>query len=84
VSEHPVVVVGAGPADLAAALSVRGLEPLVGHLDVLDEHGAPRVLAPLPAAYGLRFLGFLSRPSLIGYVAKQSRRMAKNVANELR
>jgi cation diffusion facilitator CzcD-associated flavoprotein CzcO len=71
-------------AVICATGYLRGLEPLVGHLDVLDEHGAPRVLAPVPAAHGLRFLGFLARPSLIGYVAKQSRRMAKDIANELR
>jgi hypothetical protein len=63
---------------------LRGLEPLVGHLDVLDQHSAPRILAPKPAADGLRFLGFLARPSLIGYVAKQSRPMARDIANELR
>jgi flavin-binding monooxygenase-like protein len=71
-------------AVICATGYLRGLEPLVGHLDVLDEHGAPRVLAPVPAAYGLWFLGFLTRPSLIGYVAKQSRRMAKGIAKELR
>jgi Pyridine nucleotide-disulphide oxidoreductase len=62
----------------------RGLQPLVGHLNVLDEHGAPRCLAPEPAAPGLRFLGFISRPSLIGYVAKQSRRIARDIVSELR
>jgi hypothetical protein len=61
----------------------RGLEPLVGHLGVLDASGNPRVLAPVPAADGLWFLGFLARPSLIGYIAKQSKRMAKRIAREL-
>ena len=61
----------------------RGLEPLVGHLGVLDGSGNPRVLAPVPAADGLWFLGFLARPSLIGYIAKQSKRMAKRIAREL-
>jgi hypothetical protein len=35
-------------------------------------------------AEGLRFLGYLSRPSLIGYVARRSRPMAKEIANALR
>lgn len=61
----------------------RGLEPLVGHLGVLDGSGNPRVLAPVPAADGLWFLGFLARPSLIGYIAKQSKRLAKRIAREL-
>ncbi len=61
----------------------RGLEQLVGHLGVLDGVGRPRVLAPLPAADGLRFLGYLVRPSAIGYTAKQSRRTGKRIAREL-
>ena len=32
---------------------------------------------------GLRFIGFMSRPSFIGYVAKQSKRMAKRIEPEL-
>jgi hypothetical protein len=61
----------------------RGLEQLVGHLGVLDEEGRPRVLAPLPAADGLRFLGYLVRPSAIGYTAKQSLRTGKRIARDL-
>jgi thioredoxin reductase len=62
----------------------RGLEPLVGHLGVLDANGKPVVQGHRPAARGLRFLGFEARPSLIGYMAKQSKRMANRIANELR
>ena len=62
---------------------LRGLEPLVGHLGVLDEQGAPRVLAPACAADGLWFIGFLSRPALIGHMAKQARRLAKRIADDL-
>ena len=36
-----------------------------------------------PAATGLRFIGYDVRPSLIGYMAKQSKRMAKRIAREL-
>jgi hypothetical protein len=61
----------------------RGLDAIVGHLDVLDEHGAPRMLAPAAAAEGLRFLGFLARPSMLGYAARLSRRMAKQIVAEL-
>jgi NADPH-dependent 2,4-dienoyl-CoA reductase/sulfur reductase-like enzyme len=70
-------------AVIAATGYRRGLEPLVGHLGVLDGSGCPRVLAPVPAADGLQFLGFLARPSLIGYMGKQSKRMAKRIAREL-
>jgi hypothetical protein len=36
------------------------------------------------AAEDLRFLGFVVRPSAIGYVARRSRRMARQIAAELR
>jgi hypothetical protein len=61
----------------------RALDPLVGHLGVLDERGAPTAFGETLAADGLRFIGFLTRPSLIGYLAKQSKRMAKRIATEL-
>ncbi|GAS86324.1 flavin-containing monooxygenase [Mycolicibacterium brisbanense] len=61
----------------------RGLEPIVGHLGVLDEHGLPRATGPVAAAPGLRFVGFLSRPGLISFVAKQSVQVAKVIADEL-
>ena len=57
----------------------RGLEPIVGHLGVLDETGAPSVQGHRPAADGLWFIGYMSRPSLIGVVARQSRRLAKRI-----
>jgi hypothetical protein len=58
----------------------RGLEPLVGHLGVLRPDGAPVTLSPSPAAEGLYFHGQLSRPGLIRYMAKQSRKLAKRIA----
>ena len=61
----------------------RGLEPLVGHLGVLDAKGKPVVWGERPAAQGLRFIGYDVRPSLIGYIAKQSKRIAKRIAREL-
>jgi cation diffusion facilitator CzcD-associated flavoprotein CzcO len=61
----------------------RNLEPLVGHLGLLDERGAPVAMGAKPAAPGLRFIGFTARPTLIGFLAKQSRRMAKRIAREL-
>ena len=61
----------------------RGLEPLVGHLGVLDERGRPLVVGEKPAAEGLRFVGFIPRPSQIGASAKQARRAARRIAREL-
>jgi hypothetical protein len=61
----------------------RGLEPLVGHLGVLDERGVPRVVGEQPAADGLRFIGFVPRPSQIGATARQARRAARVIAREL-
>ncbi|WP_277622301.1 NAD(P)/FAD-dependent oxidoreductase [Mycobacterium sp. IEC1808] len=61
----------------------RGLEPVVGHLGVLDERGLPVATGETPAAAGLRFIGFQSRPGLLGYVARQSRGVARRIAAEL-
>jgi cation diffusion facilitator CzcD-associated flavoprotein CzcO len=81
-----VLVDGSGldPHAVVLATGYRpGLEPLVGHLGVLDAKGKPVVWGEQPAAPGLRFIGYDVRPSLIGYMAKQSRRMAKRIAREL-
>jgi cation diffusion facilitator CzcD-associated flavoprotein CzcO len=62
----------------------RALEPLVGHLGVLGGRGMPKVIAPQPAAPGLRFAGYVVRPGGLGYMGKQARRSAKAIARELR
>jgi Pyridine nucleotide-disulphide oxidoreductase len=62
----------------------RGLEPLVGHLGVLDERGVPRVQGAQAAAPGLRFIGYTARPGGLGYMSKQAKRAAKAIARELR
>jgi cation diffusion facilitator CzcD-associated flavoprotein CzcO len=62
---------------------LRGLDSLVGHLGVLGASGKPVVVGERPAAPGMRFLGYSTRPSLIGYMAKQSKRMARRIAREL-
>lgn len=62
----------------------RGLEPLVGHLGVLGERGLPRALGARPAAHGLRFIGYVSRPGGLGYMAKEAKRAAKAIARESR
>ena len=49
-----------------------GLEPLVGHLGVLDDHGVPRVTDG-EAAPGLRFVGFVPRPALLHAVGREAR-----------
>jgi len=61
----------------------RGLEPLVGHLGVLDARAKPVASGVRAAAEGLRFIGYDIRPSLIGHMAKLSKRMAKQIAREL-
>jgi glycine/D-amino acid oxidase-like deaminating enzyme len=61
-----------------------GLEPLVGHLNVLDERGRPRAVAPEAPAPGLRFVGYVPRPGGLGYMGKEARRAAKAIARELR
>jgi cation diffusion facilitator CzcD-associated flavoprotein CzcO len=61
----------------------RALEPLVGHLGVLDKRGWPAVAAPKPAAPGLRFVGYTSRPGALGFISRQAKRSAKAIAREL-
>jgi hypothetical protein len=55
------------------------LAELVGHLGVLTPHGVPVAHAPKAAAKGLYFHGLLSRPALIGYLARQSRALARQI-----
>jgi cation diffusion facilitator CzcD-associated flavoprotein CzcO len=70
-------------AVICATGYVRGLEPVVGHLGVLDERGMPRAAGTVAADKGLRFIGFQSRPGLLGFVAKQSKRVARSIVEEL-
>jgi putative flavoprotein involved in K+ transport len=54
------------PDVVVAATGYRpSLEPLVGHLGVLDENGLPRVhgATPVPGAPGLHFVGFSNPPT---------------------
>jgi len=62
----------------------RALEPLVGHLGVLDRSGVPRVRGERAAARGLRFVGYVPRPGGLGYVSKEAIRAARAIARELR
>ena len=50
-------------AVIAATGYRRGLEPMVGHLGVLDDEGVPRAFAAEAAAPGLRFVGYLHIPA---------------------
>jgi cation diffusion facilitator CzcD-associated flavoprotein CzcO len=61
----------------------RALEPLVGPLNVLDDRGSPAVPAPKPAAPGLRFVGYTSRPGALGFISRQAKQSAKAIAREL-
>jgi cation diffusion facilitator CzcD-associated flavoprotein CzcO len=68
---------------IAATGYRRGLEPIVGHLDVLDEHGVPRTLGGEEAAPGLRFVGYVPRPGQIGYMGREGKRVAKSIAQQI-
>jgi cation diffusion facilitator CzcD-associated flavoprotein CzcO len=72
------------PDALVAATGYRrGLEPLVGHLGVLGDTGLPRALGERPAADGLRFIGYVPRPGMLGYSANEAARAAREIAREL-
>lgn len=59
-----------------------GLEPLIGHLGVLDERGLPLDGRGGELAPGLRCVGYVPRPGLTGYVSKIARRVAREICPE--
>jgi cation diffusion facilitator CzcD-associated flavoprotein CzcO len=72
------------PDAVIAATGYRcGLEPLVGHLDVLDERGVPRVVAG-EAAPGLRFIGYIPRPVMLGRFGEEARHAARAIVRDHR
>ena len=73
------------PDAVIAATGYRcGLEPMVGHLDVLDEDGVPRVVDGEEAAPGLRFIGYMPIPAQMRHAGRQATRAANAIASELR
>jgi cation diffusion facilitator CzcD-associated flavoprotein CzcO len=70
------------PDALVAATGYRcGLEPIVGHLGLLDERGVPRVRGEgAEAAPGLRFVGYRPLPAHIGHIGREARRAARAIA----
>jgi cation diffusion facilitator CzcD-associated flavoprotein CzcO len=74
----------AEPDMLIAATGYRSaLEPLVGHLGVLNERGLPVVADGRAVAPGLRFVGFVPRPAQLGLLGGEARRAARGIAREL-
>jgi cation diffusion facilitator CzcD-associated flavoprotein CzcO len=70
------------PDAVIAATGYRpGLEPLVGHLGVLDDHGAPRVIEG-EALPGLRFVGYDPRPAQLRHGGREAARAAKAIARD--
>ena len=68
------------PDAVIAATGYRsGLEPVVGHLGVLDGHGVPRALRG-EAASGLRFVGYDPRPAALRFGGREAERAAKAIA----
>lgn len=69
------------PDAVIAATGYRpGLEPLVGHLGLLDERGVPRAPRGEEAAPGLRFIGYWPLPAHINHIGREARRAAKEIA----
>jgi cation diffusion facilitator CzcD-associated flavoprotein CzcO len=59
-----------------------GLEAMVGHLGVLDDRGIPRATGAVPAAPGLRFVGFVPLPAQLGYLGKEAKWAARAIVRE--
>jgi cation diffusion facilitator CzcD-associated flavoprotein CzcO len=70
-------------AVIAATGYGRGLEPLVGHLGALDEHGLPLKHDQKAVLPGLRFVGYVPRPGQIGDMGRRATRAAREIAKEL-
>jgi cation diffusion facilitator CzcD-associated flavoprotein CzcO len=69
------------PEAVIAATGYRcGLEPVVGHLGVLDDSGVPQPPDGDEAAPGLRFIGYLPRPAHIGLIAREATYAAEAIA----
>jgi cation diffusion facilitator CzcD-associated flavoprotein CzcO len=58
------------------------LESLVGHLDVLDGRGVPRVHGGEAVAPGLRFVGYYPRPAQLGYLGAEAKVAARGIVAE--
>ncbi|HET6561590.1 MAG TPA: NAD(P)/FAD-dependent oxidoreductase [Marmoricola sp.] len=70
-------------AVVAATGYTTGLEDVVGHLGVLDDRGLPLDGNGAEVAQGLRFVGYVPRPGITGYVGKTARRVAREVARQV-
>jgi cation diffusion facilitator CzcD-associated flavoprotein CzcO len=69
------------PDAVIAATGYRcGLEPVVGHLGVLDERGVPHVRGGEEAAPGLRFVGYIPKPAQIGLMGNEAKLAAAGIA----
>jgi cation diffusion facilitator CzcD-associated flavoprotein CzcO len=83
-----IVLSGGGhiePAVVIAATGYRcGLEPLVGHLGVLDQHGRPAIADGREAGPGLRFVGYVPGPGQIRCMAREAKRAAAEIARDHR
>jgi cation diffusion facilitator CzcD-associated flavoprotein CzcO len=66
-------------AVIAATGFRRGLDAMVGHLGVLDDHGAPLVTVG-EAAPGLRFVGYIPRPAQLGLMGREAKEAARGIA----
>ena len=69
------------PDAVIAATGYRcGLEPVVGHLGVLNERGVPLSPTGDESAPGLRFIGYRPAPAHLGLMAREATRTAKAIA----
>jgi putative flavoprotein involved in K+ transport len=69
------------PDTVIAATGFRtGLQPLVGHLDVLDDEGMPRDSGESATAAGLYFLGYEKG---VGVIGPRARRATRDLCQQL-
>jgi cation diffusion facilitator CzcD-associated flavoprotein CzcO len=72
------------PDAVIAATGYRcGLEPMVGHLGVLDDAGVPLAVDGEAAAPGLRFVGYMPLPAQMRHSGRVATRAANAIAREM-
>jgi cation diffusion facilitator CzcD-associated flavoprotein CzcO len=59
------------------------LDPLVGHLGVLNERGVPYEAQGAEVAPGLRFVGYKPLPAHIGHMGREAKLAAKEIAHAM-
>lgn len=83
VDERGAQLTDGSRADVDAVIAATGyrsgLDPLVGHLDVLDDHGEPRAYSSVGETAGLHFAGFENVPGQLAFCDDAAQRVVREI-----